>query len=59
MTRTKRIIVTAAFAAATALGAAGTAMADEHMTVTPLDEHMTVTPLDEHMTTTPLDEHAG
>ncbi|MBA2947111.1 hypothetical protein [Streptomyces himalayensis] len=51
MTRTKKILVTVAVAAAAALGTAGTAMADTHITVTPQDNHATVI--------TPQDNHAG
>ncbi|MER5184606.1 hypothetical protein ABT009_40960 [Streptomyces sp. NPDC002896] len=41
--------MTVAVAAAAALGTAGSAMADEHMTATPQDNHATVvTPQDEH-----------
>ncbi|MGW1027432.1 hypothetical protein ACWD4J_27695 [Streptomyces sp. NPDC002577] len=47
MTRTKKILVTVAVAAAAALGTAGPALADDHATVTPQDDHATiVTPLD-------------
>ncbi|MBA4864878.1 hypothetical protein H1V43_26715 [Streptomyces sp. PSKA54] len=44
MTRTKKILVTVAVAAAATLGTAGTALADEHMTAIPQDEHMTSVP---------------
>jgi hypothetical protein len=53
MTRTKKTLVAAAFAVALGLGAAGTAMADSHMTggtpVTTQDSHASVvTPQDSH-----------
>jgi hypothetical protein len=51
MTRTKKILAAVAVAATAVLGMAGTAMADQHATVTPQDQHATiVSPLDQHAT---------
>ncbi|MDR3083589.1 MAG: hypothetical protein LBV60_22175 [Streptomyces sp.] len=56
MTRTKKILVTAAMIAGVAAAAATPAMADSHAptppangTVTTLDSHAPVGPLDSHM----------
>jgi hypothetical protein len=61
MTRTKKVLVTLAIAAATAGGTAAPALADSHMPVTPQgDSHMPVTPQgDSHMPTPPLADHAA
>ncbi|MBO1337116.1 hypothetical protein [Streptomyces sp. VRA16 Mangrove soil] len=49
MTRTKKILVTAAMVVGVAAGAAAPAMADNHAPVAPQDSHATVvTPQDNH-----------
>ncbi|MFC9494397.1 hypothetical protein [Streptomyces sp. NPDC056982] len=49
MTRTKRILVTAAVVVGVAAGAAAPALADSHMLVSPPDSHAPVAPQDSHM----------
>ncbi|MFB7710803.1 hypothetical protein [Streptomyces sp. NPDC056105] len=57
MTRTKRILVTAAMVVGVAAGAAAPALADNHTPVSPLDNHQPVSPLDNHQPVSPLDNH--
>ncbi|MFF1730774.1 hypothetical protein [Streptomyces sp. NPDC058247] len=49
MTRTKRILVTAAMIVGVAAGAAAPALADNSMPVSPPDSHAPIAPLDSHM----------
>ncbi|MGW4393222.1 hypothetical protein [Streptomyces sp. NPDC004685] len=57
MTRTKKILVTAAMVVGVAAGAAAPALADSHMPVSPQDSHATFVPLDSHATIAPQDNH--
>ncbi|MFE4250278.1 hypothetical protein ACFRU3_12330 [Streptomyces sp. NPDC056910] len=50
MTRTKRILVTAAMVVGVAAGTAAPALADNSMPVPPQDSHATFVPLDSHAT---------
>ncbi|MFE5195621.1 hypothetical protein ACFQ93_18110 [Streptomyces sp. NPDC056601] len=58
MTRTKRILVTAAMVVGVAAGAAAPALADNHQPVSPQDSHATFAPLDNHAPVAPQDSHA-
>ncbi|MFC9534595.1 MULTISPECIES: hypothetical protein [unclassified Streptomyces] len=58
MTRTKRILVTAAMVVGVAAGAAAPALADNSMPVPPQDSHATFVPLDNHAPVAPQDSHA-
>ncbi|MGW6151949.1 hypothetical protein ACWFRM_02280 [Streptomyces sp. NPDC055144] len=57
MTRTKRILVTAAMVVGVAAGAAAPALADSHMPVSPPDSHAPIVPLDSHAPLAPQDSH--
>ncbi|MFG2657583.1 hypothetical protein [Streptomyces sp. NPDC048425] len=52
MTRTKKILVTAAMVVGVAAGAAAPALADNSMPVSPQDNHATIAPQDNHATGT-------
>ncbi|MGW2077860.1 hypothetical protein ACWCOW_13135 [Streptomyces sp. NPDC001939] len=57
MTRSKRILVTAAMVVGVAAGAAAPALADSHMPVSPQDSQATFVPQDNHPPVTPQDSH--